>query len=411
MSQYEDPWDDLVLSRLLIVDPPKPYENIQSFVLRHSELNCYPRPSWLYDYMCSGLSNIRFCNLCFAGKLLPELTGFPPEQFKEMGLRGDGLERWSKVSVGERFEASISLFNVLTARTCPHCIEEFGAALSIWDFRPYVACTRHRCFLTERCNNPTCGHQINWLRPSLSTCVKCETPFRSIPSEEVPSEELIEYLKMLERRWGAVPFSCPEPEINELERLDDTAFFKLIYSLRHRLRTAKFPNANTSYEGEIQIGLVIASSFVDWPNNFGNYVRAIVQPDCPDEAEFSILRSLKFKRLLQAAMEMSSETHWKVVADAIANWVVSSEYGYQVTAKGGSRLSKKIADINSGSGNSKTRYLTRTETMERLSISAPTFRKLFKNGYLSGKLLKMRGQHVYRVTLESIEHFETHFLS
>lgn len=61
-------------------------------------------------------------------------------------------------------------------RVCPHCLSQHGFCRSEWDFVLVVACSRHACYLEDKCG--VCSRPLDWNRPSLMTC-QCYSDMRS----------------------------------------------------------------------------------------------------------------------------------------------------------------------------------------------------------------------------------------
>lgn len=71
------------------------------------------------------------------------------------------------------------------ARCCPLCLQEQQYWSSEWELRQYVACTIHKCWLTDRCS--ACNEKISWVRKSLLRC-DCGATFADGQSTSAPSK-------------------------------------------------------------------------------------------------------------------------------------------------------------------------------------------------------------------------------
>lgn len=57
---------------------------------------------------------------------------------------------------------------IKSARCCPLCLREQSLWAAEWELRPYLACTKHRCWLIDRCG--ACHRPIVWTRKALLRC-------------------------------------------------------------------------------------------------------------------------------------------------------------------------------------------------------------------------------------------------
>lgn len=385
-------------TRLILVTPPDPRENLQGYILRLSEINCYERPSWIYSLFDRGLPKAGFAGIRQCMKELPKLTGFAARQFEEIAYGTTGASNYYDVSVGGRFDVPAALLDIKHPKVCPECVEEIGVVRSLWDLRPYVVCEKHKRFLIRECSEPNCRAPISWKRPATDKCGGCEKPFHAAEAASAPSEDLLAFCKTLESRWYEGHSDIAKTGCSAIAGLNNKDFFKAVNGLTGRLREKGVENTPALSPAEIVITQTLATSFARWPDSFGHYMEELLRRDFLEQKGFSIGKSPRFKRLLEAAMEHSDEPHWRVVREAISHCVAQSHFGYRVTGKGGSRLAQDLR------GNRQ--FLNRTETMQHLSISAATFRNLFRQGYLKGEVLQMGKQHVYRVTVDSIEGYK-----
>jgi len=57
---------------------------------------------------------------------------------------------------------------IKSARCCPLCLREQPLWAAEWELRPYLACTKHQCWLIDRCG--ACNRPIAWTRKALLRC-------------------------------------------------------------------------------------------------------------------------------------------------------------------------------------------------------------------------------------------------
>lgn len=225
-----------------LVEPPRPYENIQGYVLRLSELNLYERPRWIYGMVEDDFSAFSFSGLRKCARELAVLTGVQGEDFQAISYADTGARNHNSVSAGGRFNLSPTLLDIENPKICTDCVLEYGSIASLWDLRAYVVCSRHKCYLTDKCGNPKCGRRLSWWRPYLSRCGKCEEIYRTADWQVEPNEDLLHYSRMIESRWGAA-FRSERDCDHVWSEMSDVDFFKLLQVFISRLR--KGPAAAT----------------------------------------------------------------------------------------------------------------------------------------------------------------------
>lgn len=142
----------------------------------------------------------------------------------------------------------------------------------------------------------------------------------------------------------------------------------------------------------------IAQVFHDWPNGFFEYVNALIETDIEEGRGFSIINTSRLGSLFNRVMEGGDYPYYEDMKEALLEFIHRSKFGSKVTGKGGSRLNQ-IPSY-------QKQFMTRTEVMKELGISAPTFKRAFTNGELDGEILQMGKQHVYRVHVSSVEKYK-----
>lgn len=382
---------------LPLVDRPQSNENIQGYVLRLSELNLYERPRWLYGLLVKDFSDLTFSSLRKCSQELPNLTGLAPEALQSITYGDAGSPNYNAASIGARFDLPVSLIDIANPKVCPECLRELGAVKSVWDLRPYVACAKHGCFLINKCSNSGCRRRISWWRPNVGRCAGCDEPFWHHFVPKKASYFLQEYSQSMEKRWVSKTSPCSN-EGGLLDAHTSTDYFKLVQFLLSKLRRGSLTSTHALAPEEVHLNSIVAKTFHNWPANIDVFMGELVKSDTQNGLGFSLLNTSQFGGLFQAVMAKNAKPHLKILQDATLEFITASSFSSRVTAKGGNRVSKS----NAG----KQMFLTRTETMKKLSISARTFRRLFAQGALSGEIVQMGKQHVYRVTLDSVENYK-----
>ncbi|WP_417464836.1 TniQ family protein [Kordiimonas sp.] len=384
--------------RLPLTVRPQASENIQGYIMRLSELNEYERPRWIY-HMCDVYAQtIGYSMLKPIALRLPNLVGCSPQQIAAIGYSSSAADNHNIITVGHRGNVAAGLMEIRRPKICPQCVGEYGIAFALWDFKPYKICSRHRCRLIDQCPNPNCERQLTWWRPKLSQCLECEHSLVLDSGGEITDSVLLMFSSLLERLWGT-PFS---DRASNLEEPWKTASFSevmdCIRMLTSRLTvTNGFERVNGRLSQEIH-SRTIAQVFFDWPNGFFEYVNTLIELDITKGRGFSIINTTRLGSLFSRLMDGGDYPYYKHMRDALVEFLHGSKFGKHITGKGGSRLNKIPSYYK--------QFMTRSEVMRELGISAPTFKRVFATGQLEGDILKMGRQHVYRVTVSSVEKYK-----
>jgi len=136
---------------------PEGGEGILGYRLRLTELNHYPRATWIYDgplvrTVSYGLENRQTGD---AIEQLARLTGFPPDALAQTLL----------------FPRLVPLrfLTISEPRVCPECLREGAYLRRSWDLCLLVICPVHKTWMLSAC--PHCGRNIGWARPTVRACV------------------------------------------------------------------------------------------------------------------------------------------------------------------------------------------------------------------------------------------------
>ena len=383
--------------RLPLKERPRDFENIQSYISRLSALNIYERPRWIYQMLEADCSDFSYAMLETALSGLPSLAGVSENHIAAIAYRSSGSDNHNTIQIGNRGSVASSLMDIKHPRVCPGCVSEYGAALALWDFKFYQACSFHRCRLIDRCTNPDCGTKLTWWRPQLGSCAACEQPLHVVRENTVADLVTLGFSAMLERLWGT-PFSVDVPNIGG--GWDTAGFTETLDSIRMitaRLTTSLEADKQSSHFSLQALSEIVAKAFYDWPKGFFDYVDALIELDVKEGRAFSIKNTSRLGSLFGRVMEGTEYPYYDRMKTALLEFIHESRFGAQVTGKGGGRLNMVPAH--------QKQFMTRTEVMKELGISAPTFKRAFANGDLIGEVLQMGRQHVYRVRRSSVEKY------
>lgn len=383
--------------RLPIAEPPKVYENIPGYLTRLSELNGYERPRWIYQMLVEDCSDVSYAVLSAIAERLPELTGTSEVQINAIRYSSSAAENHNIINIGSRGNVAANLMDIRHPRICPECVLEFGTAFAVWDFKFYDVCSRHQCRLIDRCTNIKCGRKLTWWRPKLGRCAGCDEPFRSRQDKEVSDLPLLAFSSFLERNW-LVPFPT---ELGDLGFWGAASFSDVtdsIQMLASRFTVALGVELRASQLPYREIIRAVAQAFYDWPNGFFGYIEALIKADLQEGRGFSIVNTSRLGSLFHRLMGEPRYSCQERLRGALLEYVHESKFSALVTGKGGNRLNQVPAH--------QKQYMTRTEVMKELGMSAPKFRRAFANGGLDGEVLQMGKQHVYRVKVSSVEEYK-----
>jgi hypothetical protein len=383
---------------LPLVTEPYVFENIQGYVLRLSELNKYERPRWIYQMIDSDGSDITYALLGTIAAGLPVLAGCSQEEVAGIAYSSSGADNHNIISIGRRGRVAASLMEIKRPRICPGCVREFGAVFALWDFKFYGVCSRHRCLLIDRCPNPACERRLTWWRPQLGSCAGCEQPFTLTVNREIDVPKVLAFSSLLERIWG-VPFVANvEPKDCPWNTACFSEVMDCIRMLASRLTVALGSERLSGQLPQQALSEIVAQAFHNWPNGFFEYVDSLIEADIKEGRGFSIINTSRLGSLFARVMEGGAYPYFADMKEALLEFIHRSKFGSKVTGKGGNRLNQ-IPSF-------QKQFMTRSEAMKELGISAPTFRRAFVNGELKGEILQMGKQHVYRVTVSSVEKYK-----
>lgn len=385
-------------SRLPIVTDPYLHENIQGYILRLSELNLYERPRWVYALADPGEPDLTFAGVRSYASGLPMLSDSDPSDINAITYRSAGMRNHAAVIANDDTIVSVTLLDLSNPKICPGCVLEYGSVSSLWDLRPYVVCSRHKCHLINRCSTPGCSRRLTWWRPFLATCAGCKQPYRVPDDSLTPTDYQLEFSAMLEHRWR-MPFDTP-PLLHEnpWSKVSASEFLRTVALLMSRLRGYPVTKAKPLSKSELSIANALALSLSDWPMNFGVFLEQLMKGDVMHGSGFSVSKSSSnFRGFFDIVMAANEMPDIEIVRDGLMDYMERSRHAISITGKGGNRMARNVL--------AGKRYLNRTEVMKKLSISAATFRKLFARGELKGEILQMGSQHVYRIEADSVRDY------
>ena len=128
-------------------------ESVYGYLLRLSSANGFERPRELWKAMSkAGCVDVRIYFKAL-GTESKELSA-PAPGYADLPVQSHGL--------------ADSEFNLSHFRWCSLCMAESPYLRAEWGLKAFVACTRHKVMLVERCND--CGELQRWERGALTSC-------------------------------------------------------------------------------------------------------------------------------------------------------------------------------------------------------------------------------------------------
>lgn len=158
-----------------------------------------------------------------------------------------------------------------TARCCPLCLREQTRWAAEWELRPYLACTKHRCWLIDRCD--ACNRPILWTRKSL-LCCDCGERFADMQTSPAPTK-FTELSSMIASR---LPNFC-----GESSAFDGLSLHEMIVLVVHFGSPADADKRSyprwASHIGEMSNAIATLAPSADalsaWPSGFLTYLSAM----------------------------------------------------------------------------------------------------------------------------------------
>lgn len=173
---------------LLIRSKPKADESFMGYIIRLTEQNGYPSPSWIIQKAELNYGINHGCS--FVYKL--------PEPLKAMSnLTGANITELTSITYCCPSEYKYCLFYGSTIhqscirlgypKICPRCLSESPHCRRIWELSAVTTCLKHRCLLIDEC--PNCTRRISWSRNRVSFCL-CEFDWREAKAVPVGEREI-----------------------------------------------------------------------------------------------------------------------------------------------------------------------------------------------------------------------------
>ncbi len=156
-------------------------------------------------------------------------------------------------------------------RCCPLCLSEQEYWREEWEVRQYLACTRHNCWLIDRCS--VCNEKISWERATLQRC-DCGAKFTEASVTSAP-EKFVDLAMLVA---GKLHDHRPAPTPFGAIQLKET--FELVMQFMRRDVTEKLSNpAHARLLDTMETAVLAlepaAGVFSKWPSGYIAYLQAM----------------------------------------------------------------------------------------------------------------------------------------
>ncbi|MFA6063611.1 MAG: TniQ family protein [Gallionella sp.] len=163
-------------------------ESMRGLILRTSEKNGFTNPKTILSY--AGMSPAEMASCRPPIVKLAKLYGRTAATFDSMGCELNSGKS-SYYILGHKL--NVRDVNRNLTKVCPECVRDSGIIEAFWELRIAEACPIHKRRAISAC--PSCGQQLNWLRPGLLIC-RCGFDLSDCRGSKVTSELAISVLNM-----------------------------------------------------------------------------------------------------------------------------------------------------------------------------------------------------------------------
>lgn len=167
--------------RLLRSGKPEADESLMGYIIRLTEQNGYPSPSWIISRtgLASGVT--QSCSFVFASpnsfRFLSSLTGATISELASTAYHNHLFSGLPTPSASVR---------LCSPKICPGCLTESPYCRRTWDISAVTTCPRHKCLLIDEC--PNCKRHITWVRNHVTIC-PCEFDWREATATPIEAFE------------------------------------------------------------------------------------------------------------------------------------------------------------------------------------------------------------------------------
>lgn len=182
---------DQSFDRLIVRSQPYPDESFLGYLLRLTQLNLYPSPTWILRLAKTKNASHRKVGFVFDDEqdlsALSRLTSVDQQRLRAL--------LYSPAGVKKRFGKFLLFSNPIPSyllrasrpKVCPGCLHDSGYIKRIWDFALVTACPIHEQLLIDEC--PACHKRITWIRSGLYRC-QCQADWRDFSTQPLDNSQL-----------------------------------------------------------------------------------------------------------------------------------------------------------------------------------------------------------------------------
>lgn len=258
---------------------PKIDENLMGYLIRIAQRN-HSNIGWIYDSLKFNYSST--LSRPNANNISPEklnslslLTGMSIEVFRNMSYFND-----KNTFVLYGHEVSKKYVNTRKVKLCSLCLKEDLYIRKIWDLTLVTSCPIHKCLLIDTCSK--CSQIIPWYRSEIEIC-SCGNNLSNELAREVNTNEvmlenhihscchLITDNSMLNEH--SLPYPIKHLKLNQIIKLIPLFAW---YSPERPKHWTLIGNSISNYFLHNYFVKAV-NVFVDWPNNFFEYLNQIIE--------------------------------------------------------------------------------------------------------------------------------------
>lgn len=323
--------------RLLRSGKPKDDESLMGYIIRLTEQNGYPSPSWIVKKAELHHEMNRSCSFVYRSpetlKALSDLTGTDISELASLTYSPESRRKYDDCL----FYGNVvhqSFIRLGYPKICPRCLSESLHCRRIWELSAVTTCLKHRCLLIDEC--PNCMRCISWIRNRVGVC-SCEFDWREATATPVESSEMalthhLHYLCGLLNSKVSAKGRLKKLPIMDLGLQDflSVLFFfggiiqnilvsnglHLVIGMKNTDLHALFANAYSVFE--------------DWPNNFHQFLRwrRVQEKDYPFiHYRLKSALYMDFGKAYIGIYRILSGSQFDFIKDAFVNYLVGEWEG------------------------------------------------------------------------------------
>lgn len=370
---------------LLVTPRPHKREAFLGYLLRVSEDNGYPAPTYILSVAGLNEEERRRCHLPIE-RVTPVLNRLPSELAYNVWAPSSLTGHNSATLRGHEFLArSLCLQH---PKICPACIEEKGFIKSSWDVAFMVGCCEHDRALVYRCAE--CDRRLTWQRQGLLTCA-CGGDLTAAPSEPLtpPLRELLGYIECKFYGEDTKPlYPMRTLPLYELEPLPLQSLVTLIeiFGKCALGNTGRNRNNGSSVDPEwyLRVATEGAKVLTNWPNNFYRFLDRLYLSRRPSGSAVEDFDLILFKN-------SSRPEDYTFVRLAAGHWRNMKRYYGEYTN-----------DDDSDARTPDNRFMSLRQYAAFTGVDVRAIRKAIRAGILKVKQIKLASTWRYLIDLKDM---------